>query len=125
MKSFEVHVGVVPTRQRPTHNNCINNQNYLQILCARNNHTKCNFPLLLVNILEVLPKDKKAKEEKTAVLGQASLDLLPVLMGETNSSTVTLSLHTVSEGGVAPTGDDSGVVGISVDWLLGHVLACT
>ena len=33
-----------------------------------------------VSLLEVLPKDKKAKEEKTAVLGQACVDLLPLLL---------------------------------------------
>eukprot|EP00731_Ephydatia_muelleri_P033352 Em0028g27a len=37
---------------------------------------------LLVTLLEVLPKDKKAKEEKMQVLGQACIDLLPLLMGE-------------------------------------------
>lgn len=56
-------------------------------------------------MLEVLPKDKKAKEEKTAVLGQASLDLLPVLLGEASNSPLTLSLYTVTEGGVAPSTD--------------------
>ena len=33
-----------------------------------------------VSLLEVLPKDKKAKEEKTAILGQACVDLLPLLL---------------------------------------------
>ena len=58
-----------------------------------------------MNILEVLPKDKKAKEEKTAVLGQASLDLLPTLLGVREAHTpspLTLTLHTVTEGGGAP-----------------------
>jgi hypothetical protein len=61
-----------------------------------------------VNILEVLPKDKKAKEEKTAVLGQASLDLLPTLlgMGEAHtSSPLTLTLHTITEGSGAPSSE--------------------
>ena len=35
-----------------------------------------------VSLLEVLPKDKKAKEEKTNVLGQTVVDLLPLLLGE-------------------------------------------
>ena len=58
-----------------------------------------------VNILEVLPKDKKAKEEKTAVLGQATFDLLPVLMGEVSNSPLTLSLHTTTEMGGASAAD--------------------
>ena len=33
-----------------------------------------------MSLLEVLPKDKKAKEEKTAILGQACVDLLPLLL---------------------------------------------
>ena len=33
-------------------------------------------------MLEVLPKDKKAKEEKTNVLGQTCVDLLPLLNGK-------------------------------------------
>ena len=60
------------------------------------------FFMISVNILEVLPKDKKAKEEKTAVLGQATFDLLPVLLGEVGNSPLTLSLHTMAEVGGAP-----------------------
>ena len=66
----------------------------------------------LVNILEVLPKDKKAKEEKTAVLGQASLDLLPVLLNESHNSALTINLHTATEGGGAPPGDANEAVSI-------------
>ena len=58
-----------------------------------------------MNILEVLPKDKKSKEEKTAILGQASLDLLPALLGDTHTSPLTLTLHTVTEVGGAPSSD--------------------
>jgi len=37
---------------------------------------------LVVTIVEVLPKDKKKKEEeKSAILGQCSVDLLPLLTG--------------------------------------------
>ena len=34
-----------------------------------------------VSIVEVLPKDKKAKEEKTNIVGQSCIDLLPLLKG--------------------------------------------
>lgn len=66
-----------------------------------------------MNILEVLPKDKKAKEEKTAVLGQASLDLLPTLLGEAHSSSLTLTLHTVTEGGGAPPSESNEPVSMT------------
>ena len=79
----------------------------------------------LVNILEVLPKNKKAKEEKTAVLGQASLDLLPVLMGETNNSTLTLSLHTVKEGVGASPGDGNDAVSTVMTDFCQTYVACT
>ena len=74
-------------------------------------------PLLcpLVNILEVLPKDKKAKEEKTAVLGQASLDLLPTLLGESHPSPLTLTLHTITEGGGTNSTESSETVSTTIE----------
>ena len=36
--------------------------------------------LLSVTAVEVHPKDKKSKEEKTSVLGQVAIDLAPVVM---------------------------------------------
>ena len=39
--------------------------------------------LLLVSVYEVLPKDKRAKEEKTQMLGISHLDLLPIIQGTT------------------------------------------
>ena len=37
---------------------------------------------LTVTVVEVLPKDKKGKEEKINVLGQSCIDLLPLLHGK-------------------------------------------
>lgn len=37
---------------------------------------------LAVTVIEVLPKDKKGKEEKTIVLGQSCIDLLSLIYGE-------------------------------------------
>ena len=42
---------------------------------------------LLVSIYEVLPKDKRAKEEKTHLLGISHLDLLPIIQGNMCTST--------------------------------------
>lgn len=49
---------------------------------------------LIVSFIEVLPKDRKQKEEKTKVLGQAALDLLPYVLGTMPpSDTRTLPLY--------------------------------
>lgn len=34
-----------------------------------------------VTVIEVLPKEKKQKEEKTVILGQVTVDLLPLVNG--------------------------------------------
>ncbi|XP_077130330.1 cilia- and flagella-associated protein 70 isoform X4 [Ranitomeya variabilis] len=49
---------------------------------------------VLLTVIEILPKEKKQKEEKTSVLGQSAVDLLPLLRGECNF-TVTVPLHPV------------------------------
>ena len=36
---------------------------------------------LTVTVIEALPKEKKQKEEKTAILGQCTVDLLPLVKG--------------------------------------------
>ena len=36
----------------------------------------------VVSVNEVLPKERKAKEEKTVMIGMASIDLIPLLLGE-------------------------------------------
>ncbi|XP_064600847.1 cilia- and flagella-associated protein 70-like [Liolophura sinensis] len=38
---------------------------------------------VVVTVTEVLPKEKKQKEEKTVILGQVTVDLLPLVNGET------------------------------------------
>lgn len=48
--------------------------------------------LNIVTFVEVLPKEKKQKEEKTVLLGQCPLDLLPLVKGETKFKT-TLTIH--------------------------------
>lgn len=37
-------------------------------------------------MIEVLPKEKKQKEEKVQILGQSTFDLLPLIKGETKLS---------------------------------------
>ncbi|CAB3976881.1 cilia- and flagella-associated 70-like [Paramuricea clavata] len=50
----------------------------------------CQKPVVVI-IAEVLPKDKKSKEEKTLTLGQCCIDLLPLLKGS-KEFTVTQAL---------------------------------
>lgn len=54
------------------------------------------FPLVL-SVIEVLPKDKKAKEERTNAIGQACVDMMPLLQGEKNVS-ATVTLHPPASG---------------------------
>jgi hypothetical protein len=48
--------------------------------------------------MQVLPKDKKQKEEKTKILGQATLDLLPYVLGSLPPcDTRALPLHPITD----------------------------
>ncbi|XP_066915368.1 cilia- and flagella-associated protein 70-like [Clytia hemisphaerica] len=51
---------------------------------------------VVVTFNEILPKDKKAKEEKTNTVGKCCIDLLPLLKGETNFS-VNLPIHAINQ----------------------------
>ncbi|XDV12378.1 hypothetical protein PO909_001072, partial [Leuciscus waleckii] len=71
--------------------------------CSESAHTLddvAHKPVILT-VLETLPKEKKQKEEKTTLLGQAVVDLLPLLRGQCSfSSTVLLHDVAVHEDGV-------------------------
>uniref|UniRef100_A0A8C6BH99 Cilia and flagella associated protein 70 n=1 Tax=Monodon monoceros TaxID=40151 RepID=A0A8C6BH99_MONMO len=54
-------------------------------------HDLAHKPVFLT-MTEVLPKEKKQKEEKTMILGQAVVDLLPLLEGESSFETM-VPLH--------------------------------
>ncbi|XP_077933707.1 cilia- and flagella-associated protein 70 isoform X6 [Halichoerus grypus] len=49
---------------------------------------------VFLTMTEVLPKEKKQKDEKTSILGQAVVDLLPLLEGESSFETM-VPLHPV------------------------------
>ncbi|KAG8507963.1 Cilia- and flagella-associated protein 70, partial [Galemys pyrenaicus] len=49
---------------------------------------------VFLTMTEVLPKEKKQKDEKTLILGQAVVDLLPLLEGESSFETM-IPLHPV------------------------------
>ncbi|KAM4620358.1 cilia- and flagella-associated protein 70 [Polymixia lowei] len=72
--------------------------------CSDTAHTLDNVahkPVILT-VIEILPKEKKQKVEKEAVLGQATVDLLPLLHGQCSfSSTVLLHPASSSLGEVA------------------------
>ncbi|XP_075035232.1 cilia- and flagella-associated protein 70 isoform X2 [Mixophyes fleayi] len=50
---------------------------------------------VILSAIEILPKEKKQKEERTVVLGQTAVDLLPLLRGECNFK-ITVPLYPVS-----------------------------
>ncbi|XP_063689121.1 cilia- and flagella-associated protein 70-like isoform X2 [Bolinopsis microptera] len=63
--------------------------------------------LVLFHVIEVLPKEKKAREEKTAPIGQGVLDLSSLLKGE-NGFTQAVVIHsgTTAENVAANTGQN-------------------
>jgi len=63
--------------------------------------------LVLFHVIEVLPKEKKAREEKTAPIGQGALDLSSLLRGE-NGFTQSVVIHsgTTAENVAANTGQN-------------------
>ena len=70
-----------------------------------------------MSLLEVLPKDKKIKDEQTAELGHATFDLLPLLCGE-RSIRVTRTLQR-SEFTHSGESGENGEIDIIVETLQG------
>uniref|UniRef100_W5LHU0 Cilia and flagella associated protein 70 n=1 Tax=Astyanax mexicanus TaxID=7994 RepID=W5LHU0_ASTMX len=92
---------------------CVNFSFTCSFQCSETEHTLNDLakePVILT-VTEVFPKEKKQKQDRTSVLGQAVLDLIPLLHGESRFSS-TVTLHPVPEsstetstqtGGVTPT----------------------
>uniref|UniRef100_A0A8C7L6W7 Cilia and flagella associated protein 70 n=1 Tax=Oncorhynchus kisutch TaxID=8019 RepID=A0A8C7L6W7_ONCKI len=60
---------------------------------------------VILTVIEVLPKEKKQKEEKTAVIGQAIVDLLPLLHGQVSFFSTVLLHPTPGSPAEAPSLD--------------------
>ena len=72
------------------------------------------FRKLLLTVIEVLPKEKRAREEKTSPIGQALMDLRPLLMGESSfSRTLLIQAGTTAENVAVNTGQNLPQVSIN------------
>uniref|UniRef100_A0A8K9WL70 Cilia and flagella associated protein 70 n=1 Tax=Oncorhynchus mykiss TaxID=8022 RepID=A0A8K9WL70_ONCMY len=70
---------------------------------------------VILTVIEVLPKEKKQKEEKTAVIGQAIVDLLPLLHGQVSFLSTVLLHPTPGSPAEAASQEGSCKVGPSLD----------
>uniref|UniRef100_A0A4W5KTD9 Cilia and flagella associated protein 70 n=1 Tax=Hucho hucho TaxID=62062 RepID=A0A4W5KTD9_9TELE len=70
---------------------------------------------VILTVIEVLPKEKKQKEEKTAVIGQAIVDLLPLLHGQVSFSSTVLLHPTPGSPAEAASQEGSCKVGPSLN----------
>ncbi|XP_062841100.1 cilia- and flagella-associated protein 70, partial [Trichomycterus rosablanca] len=68
---------------------------------------------VILTVLEVLAKEKKQKEDKTLVLGQAVVDLLPLLYGQCSVSS-TVVLHPVSHNDIVSQDGNKPTLEVSV-----------
>ncbi|XP_066499123.1 cilia- and flagella-associated protein 70 isoform X2 [Hoplias malabaricus] len=89
---------------------CVNYNFTCSFKCSEEGHTLDDLahkPLILT-VLEFLPKEKKQKEEKTFVLGQAAVDLLPLLHSQSKFSSTVL-LHPAPGAHTEAASQDEGV----------------
>uniref|UniRef100_A0AAZ3P9I3 Cilia and flagella associated protein 70 n=1 Tax=Oncorhynchus tshawytscha TaxID=74940 RepID=A0AAZ3P9I3_ONCTS len=70
---------------------------------------------VILTVIEVLPKEKKQKEEKTAVIGQAIVDLLPLLHGQVSFFSTVLLHPTPGSPAEAASQEGSCKVGPTLD----------
>ncbi|XP_028669775.2 cilia- and flagella-associated protein 70-like isoform X1 [Erpetoichthys calabaricus] len=71
---------------------------------------------VILTLIEILPKEKKQKDEKMVTLGQAVVDLLPLLQGQVSFTTV-VTIHPVpgtAADGIISEGDSKPQLEVSV-----------
>ncbi|XP_004680831.1 PREDICTED: cilia- and flagella-associated protein 70 [Condylura cristata] len=79
---------------------------------------------VFLTVTEVLPKEKKQKDEKTLILGQAVIDLLPLLEGDSSFETV-IPLHPVPGSPLEPIRSSSKLCGLEVKVFVAEPLLTT